>query len=121
MSPSKSRPSCSVSLQRCIRVLASNVSTPQQLNAQDDLDMGSVATSAAQSQTQEAFGFKWGKRDTYESPAVKRATRQWLLERYCGGDESLIDGWLAGGRKLILDAGCGAGFSAMLFFGDRLR
>ena len=83
--------------------------------------MGSVATSAAQSQTQEAFGFKWGKRDTYESPAVKRATRQWLLERYCGGDESLIDGWLAGGRKLILDAGCGAGFSAMLFFGDRLR
>jgi SAM-dependent methyltransferase len=77
--------------------------------------------TARQSQTEKAFGFKWAKRDTYESPAVLESSRRWLLERYCGGEKSVVDGWLAGGRKLIVDAGCGAGFSAMLLFGDRLR
>jgi arsenite methyltransferase len=47
--------------------------------------------------------------------------RAWLFERYCGGDESLLAGWLAGGRKRILDAGCGAGFSGLLFFGEHLH
>jgi arsenite methyltransferase len=79
------------------------------------------ATSEAQGQTREAFGFKWQKRETYESPAMRETARAWLFERYCGGDPALLDGWLAGGRKVILDAGCGAGFSALLFFGDRLR
>lgn len=79
------------------------------------------AVSDAQEQTREAFGFKWAKRDTYESPAVRETARRWLFERYCGGDPALLDGWLDGGRKLIVDAGCGAGFSAELFFGERLR
>jgi len=78
-------------------------------------------TSASQSQTEEAFGFKWAKRDTFESPAVQEAGRRWLFERYCGGDPRVLDGWLSGGPKLIVDAGCGAGFSALLFFGERLR
>jgi SAM-dependent methyltransferase len=77
--------------------------------------------SAAQAQTEEAFGYKWAKRDTYESAAVQDASRNWLLERYCGGDPSVLDLWLSGGRKLILDAGCGAGHSALLLFGERLR
>ena len=77
--------------------------------------------SAAQTQTRDAFGFKWAKRDTYESPAMQDAVRQWLFERYCEGDPSRLDGWLSGGRRVILDAGCGAGNSALLFFGDRLR
>jgi arsenite methyltransferase len=76
--------------------------------------------SDAQRQTEAAFSFKWGKRSTYESAPVQESSRQWLFERYCGGDERLLDGWLEGGRKLIVDAGCGAGFSALLFFGDRL-
>jgi SAM-dependent methyltransferase len=79
-----------------------------------------VAVSA-QDQTETAFAFKWKRRDTYESAAVQDASRDWLFKRYCGGDSSLLDAWLAGGRKRILDAGCGAGHSAILFFGDRLR
>jgi arsenite methyltransferase len=78
-------------------------------------------SSDAQRQTEAAFSFKWGKRSTYESPAVQESSRNWLFERYCGGDERLLDHWLEGGRKVIVDAGCGAGFSALLFFGDRLR
>ena len=77
--------------------------------------------SAAQGQTSEAFGFKWSKRDTYESAAVQSTGRRWLLERYCDNDPARLRAWLAGERKIILDAGCGAGYSALLFFGDHLK
>lgn len=77
--------------------------------------------STAQQQTRDTFGFKWAKRDTYDSPAVQAQARQWLLERYCNNDPGLLDRWLGGGRKIILDAGCGAGYSALAFFGDRLK
>jgi hypothetical protein len=61
-----------------------------------------------QEQTKEAFGFKWKKRDAYESPSVKRAHREWLLKRCYG-------------RENFLDAGCGSGFSSLLLlFGDHL-
>lgn len=77
--------------------------------------------STAQQQTAAAFGYKWARRDSYESPAVRDAARAWLLSRYCGGDPTCLDRWLGGERKVILDAGCGAGFSALLLFGERLR
>jgi len=80
-----------------------------------------MSASEAQAQTESAFGFKWALRDTYESEAVQKATRDWLIGRYCGGDESEVDRWLAGGRKVIIDAGCGAGHSALLLFGSRLK
>lgn len=84
---------------------------------------GNAETTASVSQlhTRDAFGYKWKKRDTYESKAVKEATSHWLFERYCGGDRRLLSTWLAGGRKIILDAGCGSGFSGLLFFGDHLH
>ena len=82
---------------------------------------GAAGTSSAQSQTEEAFGFKWARRDTYESPAVQETVREWLFDRYCGGDPGVLDAWLEGGRKVIVDAGCGAGHAALLFFGERLR
>lgn len=77
--------------------------------------------SEAQRQTRSTFGFKWAKRETYESEAMRNTARDWLFERYCGGDPAKVDEWLSGGRKKILDAGCGAGFSAMLLFADHLR
>jgi SAM-dependent methyltransferase len=80
-----------------------------------------AASSSAQAQTRDAFAFKWARRDTYESDAVRTHGRQWLLERYCGGDARVLDQWLAGDRKILLDAGCGSGYSALLLFGERLR
>ncbi|WP_147818800.1 class I SAM-dependent methyltransferase [Salidesulfovibrio onnuriiensis] len=77
-------------------------------------------TSKEQSQTADTFGFKWSKRDTYESEAFKARTEQWLLERYCGGDRPKLAAMLGEGRKVILDAGCGASYSALLLFGDLL-
>jgi arsenite methyltransferase len=44
-----------------------------------------------------------------------------LFERYCGGDPELLAQWLSGGRKVIVDAGCGAGFAGILLFGEHLH
>ena len=77
--------------------------------------------SASQEQTKEAFGFKWKKRNTYESEAMSKTHRKWLLERYCQNDPAQLDRWLEGDRKIILDAGCGSSWSAILFFGDHLK
>jgi SAM-dependent methyltransferase len=77
--------------------------------------------SAAQEQTRDAFAFKWAQRHTYESDAVKANARAWLVDRYCEGDVTRLDAWLAGERKLVLDAGCGSGFTALLLFGERLK
>lgn len=76
--------------------------------------------SDMQQQTKDTFGFKWEKRDTYESDLVKENARNWLKDRYLGGDISLLKKWLPDGAKL-LDAGCGAGFSALLIFQDYLN
>jgi len=77
--------------------------------------------SSYQNQTKDTFGFKWSKRDTYESEAVKANARKWLFGRYCNNKPERLDELLSGGRKIILDAGCGSGFSAMLFFGEHIK
>lgn len=77
--------------------------------------------SRAQSQTERAFSFKWARRSTYESEAVKAATKNWLFERYCDSSRELLSSWLRQGPQIILDAGCGSGHSALLFFGEHLK
>jgi SAM-dependent methyltransferase len=72
----------------------------------------------AQSQTSETFGFKWHKRDTYESQAVQQASKAWSLERYHMREGDIRDLVLG---KTVLDAGCGAGMTSLLFFGDSLK
>jgi SAM-dependent methyltransferase len=74
--------------------------------------------SPTQEQTGKCFGFKWEKRDTYESNAMESASRKWLLERYVLPDTSL-DNLIKG--KCILDAGCGSGYSASLLFAELLN
>lgn len=73
--------------------------------------------SPDQSQTRDAFSFKWGLRNTFDSEASLQRMRNWLFERY--GHPSQYP-WLtesAGGEKpLILDAGCGAGMSGFEYF-----
>jgi len=41
---------------------------------------------------------------------MKNLSKKWLIDRYCGGDIDKLTEWLEGGRKIILDAGCGEGF-----------
>ena len=75
--------------------------------------------SKDQEQTSDTFSYKWKKRETYESTSMKQNAREWLLEKYFDGDSSQIDKCIHGGN--VLDAGCGAGFSALLLFGKLLN
>jgi arsenite methyltransferase len=77
--------------------------------------------SQNQNQTENAFAYKWKKRDSYESEEFKIKTKKWLFERYCKNNPNNLNIWLKGGPKIILDAGCGAGWSALLFFGKLLN
>lgn len=76
--------------------------------------------SASQAQTSTAFGFKWKRRESYDSPQMLAAIRAWLLQRY--GEPGEMD-WLFGSGQspLLLDAGCGSGVSASELFGERLN
>lgn len=76
--------------------------------------------SLEQGRTAESFGFKWARRESYESPTMQADTLAWLRERYLGGDPGRLEELLPAGAGL-LDAGCGAGLSALLLVGERLR
>lgn len=73
-----------------------------------------LTSDAGQTQTSQAFGFKWKKRDTYDSPAAKGAAAKWYLEKY---DFASLDDWAAyfDRRESIIDIGSGSGFSSSLF------
>lgn len=90
--------------------------------SQDSIKLNNNISSFSenQSQTEETFGYKWSKRDTYESEHVKQKTYNWLIEKYCNNDIDKIGEWLRGNDKIILDAGCGSGFSGLLFFNKHL-
>lgn len=78
------------------------------------------ADSPLQDQTRAAFGYKWARRDSYDTPAMAAFTRQWLLDKYCDGDAGRLKEWLGEGGAVILDAGCGAAYSATALFGELL-
>jgi len=83
----------------------------------DGISRSQAILSAAQGQTEETFGFKWKKRDTFDSEVALARMRSWLVERY--GDLASAN-WLAehGDNPLVIDAGCGAGMSALELFGS---
>ena len=76
--------------------------------------------SPEQAQTEETFSFKWSKTDTYASPEVRSEWRRWLLEKYFDNDSEGPAKFLGSRPLRILDAGCGAGISALLLFGEYL-
>jgi len=79
-----------------------------------------LAAEADQEQTGRSFAFKWGQRETYDSPQVHLEAQQWLVRRY--GFESVEQMQdFFGSRKEILDAGCGSGFSSSLWLSPSWR
>jgi arsenite methyltransferase len=77
--------------------------------------------SDKQEQTMNTFGFKWSIRDSYESDVAKKRLQDWLYEKYCDNNPEIVKEWIKGGDKIILDAGCGCGYSALLLFGELLN
>lgn len=79
--------------------------------------------SSAQSQTSGVFGYKWKRTETYDKEHVEDRAREWLQEKYGHLEPAK---WFSehGPAPLILDGGCGAGFSALAMFApvlDRVR
>jgi SAM-dependent methyltransferase len=66
---------------------------------------------AGQAQTRDAFGFKWGRQDTYDSEASRERVAQWCLDRY--GFPS-VAAWASHFESFgrVLDVGCGGGLSS---------
>jgi SAM-dependent methyltransferase len=85
---------------------------------QGTLKPHTIAASNAQKQTQETFGFKWKKEDTFDSVPSLLRMKAWLLERY--GDPSKWLDQLDAERPLVMDAGCGAGMSGFEYWGGVL-
>lgn len=79
------------------------------------------AELAARNQTRDCFAHKWSRREAYGSKAVCDFLADWMFSKYCGGDPGLLDAWLGGGGRRILEAGCGVGEVALRFFGEHLH
>jgi len=73
--------------------------------------------TAAQGQTSDIFGYKWHRRETFESDAWLGHLRDWLVARY-GGFKWLDE---FADSPILLDAGCGAAASAIELFGPMLN
>lgn len=87
---------------------------------------GSVAraedlSQSDQAQTRDMFGFKWAKQDTYASREVADAQVAWLDSRYGGKNLLQHLGSTAVDMPLVLDAGCGSGFSGKLLFRELFK
>lgn len=95
----------------------------QKMIVRDDIPRAVALVSEAQAQTEETFGFKWKKRDTFDSPASLARVDAWLTEKYGDlAENKWFDG--LGEHPLVLDAGCGAGVSSTEYFKayfDRIR
>lgn len=70
--------------------------------------------SENQTQTKESFGYQWSRRDLFDQKNAQAQVSQWLIERF--GNPAFV-----GEGKIILDAGCGGGQSAVAYFGDLLN
>ena len=80
-----------------------------------------TAMSVEQKQTEQVYGFKWSKRDTFESDASLQMMERWSNERYREASE-----WFPphAHTYTVLDAGCGAAYTGLQYFRpilDRIR
>jgi SAM-dependent methyltransferase len=89
------------------------------LELRDGILRASSSTSVPQSQTADSFGFKWAKRETFESEQMRTGMREWLIERY--GNVEAASWWNEYEAPIVLDAGCGAAFSAVELLASRLH
>jgi arsenite methyltransferase len=76
--------------------------------------------TATQAQTRDSFAFIWSGKDRFQSEESLAALGDWYRGMY--GDVARAGWWDEyGPTPLLVDAGCGAGLSAVGLFGERLR
>ena len=71
-------------------------------------------TDEYQEQTSRSFGYKWKKEGIKESQGCIDNARKWYVQKY--GFKTIDEFWrYFSEREIILDLGCGSGFSSMLY------
>lgn len=87
------------------------VSGSRAFEIRDSIPRFTELADEGQAQTRDAFGFKWARRDTYDSAASRARVAAWCIERY---GFSSVDAWAThfDGFSRILDVGCGSGLAA---------
>ncbi|HXU87959.1 MAG TPA: methyltransferase domain-containing protein [Methylomirabilota bacterium] len=73
-----------------------------------------VSDDDNQRQTGESFGFKWNRRASYDSPRFRSDIQAWLVARYGFATVDEMRKFF-GGRRRIVDLGCGSGFTSSLW------
>lgn len=85
----------------------------------DGILRAAAEESAAQAQTRDSFSFIWSGEDRFQSDDHLAALADWYKSMY--GDVAGAPWWHDyGPEPLLVDAGCGAGLSAVGLFGERL-
>jgi arsenite methyltransferase len=76
--------------------------------------------SETQTQTAQSFSYLWEARDRFQGAEAVSTFAEWYRSMY--GDVASAIWWRQYGEwPLLVDAGCGAGISALGLFGDRLH
>jgi ubiquinone/menaquinone biosynthesis C-methylase UbiE len=83
------------------------------LHMHDGILRAKTIMTQEQKQTEEVFGFKWHKRDTFESEASLSMMNQWCNERYLPATQWFPD---QPDGYTVLDAGCGASYTGLEYF-----
>lgn len=73
-----------------------------------------------QQQTQGSFGYKWQQRDSFGSPGMQQVIHDWVVARYGFASREAMRAFF-GGRRRILDAGCGAGMATRAWMDAQWR
>lgn len=76
--------------------------------------------SDSQEQTKDTFSFKWKQKGSYCGERMNAKYREWLREKYFANDMDMLEKIFHNG-SVALDAGCGAGMSAIGLLGEKLK
>jgi len=79
-----------------------------------------LTENSDQRQTEGSFGFKWQQKGIDETSQVRATAQQWLVERYGFKNIGEMRSFF-GSRRLILDAGCGSGYSTSMWMNQSWR
>jgi len=80
-----------------------------------------LENSNNQRQTANMFSYKWHQVHSYRDSGLRNLWGNWLKEKYLTGNQQLLEEIFDSDKVRMLDAGCGAGISSLLLFGDYLR
>lgn len=76
--------------------------------------------SDEQEQTKDTFSYKWSQKNSYSGKKMNADYRDWLRKKYFSDSDDMLNKVFSDG-SIVLEAGCGAGMSAIDLIGEKLK